>query len=113
MSQTSSSVSITTGHGISSRSTARRTLSSSRAGGNPPVCTPIDPQAGVGVALVPGLQVRQRAQRVDAAEVPELDQHGLPALLVHAQRGHVDPRQLARERRSGDAGLSARIEPRR
>ena len=55
----------------------------------------------LGVALVPRLQVRQRAQRVDAAEVPELDQHGLAALLVHAQRRHVDPLAVARERRSG------------
>ena len=59
-------------------------------------------QAVVGVALVPRHQVRQRAQRVHAAEVPELDEHGPAALLVHPQRGGVDPLELARERRGGD-----------
>jgi hypothetical protein len=56
-------------------------------------------------ALVPGLDVGQRAQRVDPAEVPELDQHGSAALLVHAQRRDVDPRQVARERRRRDRVL--------
>ena len=42
-------------------------------------------QAGRGVARVPGLHVAQRAQRVGAAEVPELDEHGAPELLVEAQ----------------------------
>ena len=59
-------------------------------------------QPVAGVALVPRRQVRQRAQRVDAAEVPELDEHRPAALLVHAQGRDVDPRELARERGRGD-----------
>jgi hypothetical protein len=61
-----------------------------------------DPQASLRVALVPGPHVREGADRIWTAEVPELDQHGAAALLVHAQGGHVDPRQLGRERRGVD-----------
>src|SRR3954470_23965697 len=62
-----------------------------------------DAQPGGRVALVPGLDVRQRAQRAGAAEVPELDQHGTAELLVDAQHRDVDPVQPGRERRGGDA----------
>jgi hypothetical protein len=51
-----------------------------------------DAQPVAGVALVPGLEVREGAQRVDPAEVPELDQHRASALLVHPQRRDVHPR---------------------
>jgi pyrroloquinoline-quinone synthase len=48
-------------------------------------------QAEAPVALVPLLQVRERAERVDAGEVPELDQHRLADQAVHSQEGDVDP----------------------
>jgi hypothetical protein len=59
-------------------------------------------QTVAGVALVPCLDVRQRPQRAGTAEVPELDEHGAAALLVHAQGSDVDPGDLHREGRSGD-----------
>ena len=61
-----------------------------------------DLQAVGRVAVVPRLDVGQRAQRADAAEVPELDEDRTAALLVHAQRRDVRPRQLGGERRRGD-----------
>src|SRR2546423_6164255 len=61
-----------------------------------------DAQARGAVALVPGAHVGQRAQRVGATEVPELDEHRPTDLLVHAQRRHVDPFQVAREGRRDD-----------
>jgi hypothetical protein len=61
-----------------------------------------DAQPAVGVPGVPGRDVRQGAQRVDAQEVPELDQDGPADLLVHPQRRHVDPLEL-RQRRGVDA----------
>ena len=49
-------------------------------------------QAGVRIARVPLLQVGERAQRVDAREVPELDQDRPSAHeRVHAQEGHIEP----------------------
>ena len=71
-----------------------------------------DAQAVGRVALVPRLDVGQRAQRVGAAEVPELDQHRAAALLVHAQRRDVDPGQARRERRRRD-GVDRRSHRRR
>jgi hypothetical protein len=62
-------------------------------------------QPVVRVALVPRLQVWERPQRVDAAEVPELDEHGTPALLLHSQWRDVDPRQVPGERGRGDGVL--------
>jgi hypothetical protein len=61
-----------------------------------------DAQPGRGVALVPAADVVQRAQRVGPAEVPELDQHRPPELLVEAQRRDVDPLRLDREERGAD-----------
>ena len=92
-----------TGCSMPSRATAARTASSSRDGAKPGEWTEIDAQPVGRVALVPGLDVGQRAQRVGAAEVPELDEHGAADLLVHAQRRDVDPRQVPGERRRGDA----------
>src|SRR5438270_12339086 len=70
------------------------------------------------VCLVPGLQVGEGANRVGAAEVPEVDQHGMAMQLVDAQRRAVDPGQAPRklgghdviDRRShgGDASAAAR-----
>src|SRR5439155_21372168 len=55
-------------------------------------------QPGVGVALVPHLQVGKRAQRVDPGEVPELDEHRAPAdQLVHPEEGDVQPLEPAGE----------------
>jgi hypothetical protein len=54
-------------------------------------CSPMTRSPSGGVALVPGADVGQRPDRAGAAEVPELDEHRAPALLVHAQRRHVDP----------------------
>ena len=96
---------MTTGYSIPSRSTAASTFAGVARGEEPAGVDADHAQPVVRVALVPRLQVRERAQRVDAAEVPELDEHGPAALLVHAQRRDVDPRQLARERRGGDGVL--------
>ena len=97
------------GTGSPSRSTARAHVRRRRARARSRRCgSPITRRPSSGVALVPGPQVRERAQRVDAAEVPELDQHRPAALLVHPQRRDVDPRQVARERRRGDGAREAR-----
>ena len=71
------------------------------------------PQPVGRVARVPGLEVGQRPQRVDAAEVPELDEHRPAALLVHAQRGDVDPRQPPGNGGAGMACSGARMRRRR
>ncbi len=57
-------------------------------------------QALVAVALVPCPQVGEGADRVGPTEVPELDQHGPAALLVHSQRLDVQPARLGWERRA-------------
>ena len=90
-----------------SRSTAATTFSVLARRLEAACVHPDHAQAGRGVALVPGRQVGHRPQRVDAAEVPELDQHRPPALLVHPQRRDADPGQIARERRGGDRVLGS------
>ena len=84
------------------RATAARTAASSSPGANPGEWTVTTRRPSARVALVPRLDVGERAQRARAAEVPELDQHRAPALLVHPQRRDVDPRELRREGRGGD-----------
>ena len=73
------------------RSTAARTTSSSKEGGKPGAWTEITRSPSLGVALVPRHQVRERAQRVHAEDVEELDEDRAAALLVHPQRRDVDP----------------------
>ena len=58
-----------------------------------------DGQPAVAVALVPGPQVRQRADAVDARVGPEVDQHDLPAQLAQRERRRVEPARDARELR--------------
>ena len=97
--------STTTGYSIPSRATAATTCSVVARGREAAGVHADHAQAVLGVAPVPRAQVGERAQRVGAAEVPELDEHGPAALLVHAQRRDVDPGQLPREGRSGDGVL--------
>ena len=52
------------------------------------------------VVAVPGLEVRQRAQAVDARVGPEVDQDDLPAKLAERQRRRVEPPAARVERRS-------------
>jgi hypothetical protein len=55
-------------------------------------------RAGAGVAAAPGFHVRQRAQRVDAGEVPELDQHRADAQQIVDRLGfEVDPGCILRQ----------------
>jgi hypothetical protein len=71
----------------------------------------VDPdhaQPGVGVALVPGLQVGERADRVDPRGVHELDDNRPPELLVHAQERGADPVQAGRELGGDDVGFGGR-----
>jgi len=76
------------------------------------VARAVDPdylQAGVGVALVPGAQIGQRAQRVHAREVPELDQHRVPSQqAVHAHERRPEPRCARRELGRWDLGSGGR-----
>ena len=44
------------------------------------------------IALVPRLQVRERAEAVDAGVRPEVDQHDLAAQRMEAERPRIDPR---------------------
>ena len=87
------SASITTGCSMPSRATAARTSAGSLRRRIAAGVRGDDAQPVRRVALVPSAHVGQRAQRVAATEVPELDQHRAPELLVHAQARDVDPLQ--------------------
>src|SRR4051794_38374926 len=54
-------------------------------------------EAILAVPLVPGFDVRDRAQAVDAAVGPEIDHHDLALQLLARQRATVDPRTEPRE----------------
>ena len=60
-----------------------------------------DPQARLPVGGIPRLQVRQRAQAVDAGVGPEVDEHDLASKRRDGLRLRVDPRRDASEVRRG------------
>ena len=61
---------------------------------------PDDHEPGLAVAAVPRLQVRERADAVDARVGPEVHEHGVPAQVVERERSparRVEPRLRPRE----------------
>ena len=70
-----------------------------------------DDEAVAPVARVPGLEVGQRAQAVDAGVGPEVDEHDLAAQRSQAERlaaGRVEPALVAGEVRGGAQARQAR-----
>jgi hypothetical protein len=67
-----------------------------------------DDEARPAVGRVPGLQVRKRAQAVDARVRPEVDEHDLPAQLLDREGLAVDPGRDPLEVRRGAVVLERR-----
>src|SRR5262249_21677031 len=64
-------------------------------------------QPEVRVALVPRLHIRRGAQRVDASEVPELDEDRVAAQLrLHPEERDVQPFEPAGKLGGGDFGVN-------